>query len=147
MFRIRNKTDLTAGLFVIGVAVFFLATGTGLRFGTMTRMGAGFFPTVLAWTLLALGVGLCIRSLTVQGDDFEWPRARPLVLIALGPIAFGLLVTKIGLFLTVAAVGLTARLAMKEVWKIDSFLLPLGLAAFCSLVFVTLLGQPIPLWP
>ena len=147
MFRIRNKIDLTAGLFVMGAAVFFLAAGSGLRFGTMTRMGAGFFPTVLAWTLLALGVGLCIRSLAVRGDDFEWPRLRPLVLIAVGPIAFGLLVTKIGLFLTVATVGLITRLAMKEVWKIDSFLLPLGLAAFCSLVFVTFLGQSIPLWP
>lgn len=147
MFRVRNQSDLIAGLSVMVIAGVFLYVGAGLRIGTVTRMAAGFFPTMLAWALLALGAAMCVKSLIVSAKEFERPKARPLFLIATGPIAFGILTPRVGLFLTVVVVSLIARFALREAWKIDSLVLPVALAAFCSLVFVTLLGQPIPLWP
>ncbi|MCZ8272125.1 MAG: tripartite tricarboxylate transporter TctB family protein [Microcystis sp. LE19-4.1E] len=159
MIRVRNRIDLIAGLSVMAVAGFFLVAGTQLRFGTFTRMGAGFFPTILAWTLLALGAVLGARSFPgansfpgakssiVGGEPVSRPGIRPIFLISAGPVVFGLAVTRLGLFLTIVIVTLIARFSIKEAWRVDSFIMPLALAAFCSLVFVKLLGQPIPLWP
>ena len=147
MIKIRSQNDLIIGLFAVVISLSFLVGGNALKAGTLMRMGPGFFPMLLAWGLLFLGTIFIIKSFVYTGASPDLPNLRPLILIALGPIFFGLLVTKIGLFMTVALVTLIARAAMSEAWNLDSYLMPLGLASFCSAVFVVFLGQPIPLWP
>jgi Tripartite tricarboxylate transporter TctB family len=147
MIKIRSRNDLITGLVAVAFSLAFLAGSGSLKIGTLMRMGPGFFPTLIAWCLLALGSIFIIKSLSHTGGSPDFPKLRPIVLIALGPVLFGLLLTKIGLFLTVVSITLVARAAMSEAWNFDSFIMPLGLAAFCSAVFVFFLGQPIPLWP
>lgn len=147
MIKIRSGNDFIIGSFAIVLSLAFLAGGTPLKVGTLTRMGPGFFPALLAWGLLALGAIFIVKSLLQKGASPDLPKLRALILIALGPILFGLLLTKIGLFLTIVVVTFVARAAMSEAWNFDSFIMPFGLAAFCAAVFVVFLGQPIPLWP
>lgn len=147
MLRLSNKIDLIAGLLLVGVALIFIVKGAALRTGTPSEMGPGFFPVMLSWVLLLLGFAMSAKAFFGGAMASEVPGWRPLLMIIAGPVLFGLLITQLGLFLTIVIVAMAGRLGLRERWGVDSLLLPVLLAAFCSLVFVVLLGQPIALWP
>jgi hypothetical protein len=147
MLRLRNKIDLAAGLLLVAVALFFISRGAALRMGTASEMGPGFFPALLSWVLLLLGIAMAARAFSQGAAAFELPGWRPLLTIVAGPALFGLLVTKLGLFLTIVIVALVGRLGLRERLGLESAIVAVLLAAFCSVVFVVLLGQPIALWP
>ena len=147
MFRIRSYSNLLAGSFAVGIAMFFLINGSSLKIGSLIRMGPGFFPTLIAWILLILGAIFLVKALLYVDAPINFPKIRALSLIVLAPLLFALFITKAGFFITIFVVSLIVRTAMPEGWDADSYILPLALATFCSLVFVVLLGQPITLWP
>jgi hypothetical protein len=113
--------------------------------GSAMRMGPGYFPTTLGLLLALLGLFVLGRSLLRPGPPVEPPSLGPLGLV-LGPIVlFGLLLRPLGL------VGAIVLLVLSSAWASRHFRWPVavalaaGLALGCSLLFVRLLGLPIPL--
>jgi putative tricarboxylic transport membrane protein len=111
-------------------------------------MGPGYAPMLIAAALAAFGVLFLVRAIVSRTSEPPEPAVFRPVLIVLGAmLAFGLLVERAGLFLAlVACIGI-AGLAAHERKPLQITLLALGLSATICLVFVTLLGLPIRLFP
>jgi putative tricarboxylic transport membrane protein len=132
----------------------FIAFGIGFawvaqnyQMGTSVRMGPAYFPTVLGALLAVLGIAILIQSFVSNGPPVAKFYFRPLVLIVLAVVLFGILLKPLGLVLSVAVlVGIGAfggfEFKLKEV-----SILYVVLAIFSVWVFVKGLGLPIPVWP
>src|SRR5690242_2189788 len=98
---VRNANDLGAGLIYLAVGAAGLVLAPRYGMGSALRMGPGYFPTVLSGLLALIGVASLLRSLrgaTVAAPRLAW---RPLLLVVLPVIAFGLLLRRAGLIVAV----------------------------------------------
>lgn len=141
----RNPKDFWSGVIFIavGAAAAFLARAYPM--GTAMRMGPGYFPAVLGVLLALLGIFVLLRSFVRPGAALGRMAFGPIALV-LGPIVlFGLLLRPLGLvgailLLVMASAGASRRFR----WPAAA-LLAAGLAVGCAILFVRLLGLPIPL--
>jgi hypothetical protein len=62
-------------------------------------------------------------------------------------LLFALALTYAGLVIAVIVLVVAASAAVGRQIKWQTYALAAGLAAFSALLFVTLLGLPVPLWP
>ena len=146
MSRVKNPQDFWAGLLflVIGVGAAYL--GRNYTFGTATKMGPGYLPTVLSWGLAGIGIILILRAMVENGLKIESSLYRPQFFILLAIVVFGLLIERVGLAPSIIVVACVASLASTETRWMETAILTIGLAVFCSLLFVKLLGQPLAIW-
>jgi hypothetical protein len=142
---IRNPRDFWSGVIFIAVGAAAALLARAYPRGSAMRMGPGYFPTTLGILLACLGLFVLLRSLARAGEPVGRLSLGPLALV-LGPIVlFGLLLRPLGLG------GSILLLVMSSAWASRHFRWPVaaalavGLAVGCSLLFVRLLGLPIPL--
>jgi putative tricarboxylic transport membrane protein len=132
----------------------FVAFGVGFawvaqnyQMGTSVRMGPAYFPTVLGGLLAVLGIAIVVMSLFSAGPPVAKFYFRPLILIVLAVVLFGILLKPLGLVLSTAVlVGIGAFGGFEFKWK-EVSILYVVLAIFSVWVFVKGLGLPIPVWP
>lgn len=148
--RPKSERDFVAGLMFMLTGGAFAWGALGYGFGSAGNPGPGYFPFGLGLLLALLGGFLVFRALTVETDGREpigriaW---RPLLAVVGGIVVFALGLPRLGLPLTVALVAFGVSFATEEArWPVSAAL-AVGLAAFCSLVFVAGLGLNLPLWP
>ena len=146
MPRVKSPQDLGAGLVFLVIGVAGLYFGRELAFGTSARMGPGYFPTLLSAAIILIGLVVGFRGLTIPGPAIERIPLRPLVFIIAAILIFGMLIDAIGLALTAIVLTVIAAYARRDVQLGETILLGAGLALFTALVFVYLLGQPLPAW-
>jgi|SRR5215204_637302 hypothetical protein len=145
--RIRSPKDFWAGLFFIAVALGFILLARHYGTGNMHRMGPGLFPILVSTLLALLGLIIAVRSFAIDGPPVPRFHARPII-ISLAAIAlFGVALAHLGLMAAVAVLVLVGALASRESRPLETIGLVVVLIAFSSVVFVWLLGLPIPLWP
>ena len=145
--KIKAPRDFWAGLMFIAFGIGFAWVAQNYQMGTSVRMGPAYFPTVLGWLLAVLGLAILLQSFISTGPPVAKFYFRPLVLIVLAVVLFGILLKPLGLVLSIAVlVGLGAfggfEFKSKEV-----AILYVVLAIFSVWVFVKGLGLPIPVWP
>lgn len=149
MERLIRK-DTLGGVLLIAAAGFFLANARGLEFGTFDMMGPGLVPVALSVTLLMLGVVLLIKGIAdAGGEHMHLPRTvlRAVSLIFVAIIAFVLLLEPVGYVLSTAVLIFVAGLASPETRLRETAIVATLLAISSAVVFVELLGVPMPLWP
>jgi hypothetical protein len=147
MMRIRSPKDFWAGLFFIAVSLGFILLARQYGIGNMHRMGPGLFPILVSALLAGLGLIIAARSFAIDGPRVPRFHARPIA-ISLAAIAlFGVALAHLGLMAAVAALVLVGALASRESRPLETIGLVVVLIAFSTVVFVWLLGLPIPLWP
>jgi Tripartite tricarboxylate transporter TctB family len=143
---VRNPKDFWAGAIylVIGIAAVWIARS--YTFGSGARMGPGYFPTILGYTLAIFGLASIGRSLWQPGASIGTIAWKPLAMIAGGTVLFGFLLPRAGLIIALAVLVLTSA-AASEKFRLDwrALIGVCGLIAFCALVFVKLLGVPLPI--
>jgi len=145
--KIKAPRDFWAGLMFLAFGVGFGWVAQNYQMGTSVRMGPAYFPTVLGGLLALIGLAILIESFIATGPPVAKFYYRPLILIVLAVVLFGILLKPLGLVLSVAVlVGLGAfggfEFKSKEV-----AILYVVLAIFSVWVFVKGLGLPIPVWP
>ena len=144
----EKPRDVVGGLLILAIGAGFLLLGRELPVGSSFRMGPGYFPTVLSWVMVALGAamaGLAWRA-PHQEDAFGHVPWRGLVLVLGATVAFGLGLRGFGLApVLVLVVFATAWASRYATWR-GSVLLALGIAVFCSALFIKGLGLPLPLF-
>lgn len=96
MARILSK-DFLAGVMFIAFGAFALWLTRHLPMGTAVRMGPGYVPQLFAYALLVLGSAIAIVAFATPGDKPERPQGRPLLLVTIGIVVFGLLLETAGL--------------------------------------------------
>jgi Tripartite tricarboxylate transporter TctB family len=143
----EKPRDIIGGLVVVTIGAGFLMFGRELEMGTSLRMGPGYFPTILSVVMIALGAVIAIQGLrgALQENSFGSIPWRGLALIIGAPLVFGATLRGLGLTPAVLMVVLGTAWASRYASVRSSVALSVGIAAFCSLLFIRLLGLPLPL--
>jgi hypothetical protein len=146
MVRLKSPQDLGAGIVFLAIGAAGLWFGQDLRFGSPQRMGPGFFPYYVSWGIVLIGLVCVGRSYTLQGPPVEAMKLRPILCVLASLLVFGVAMDTLGLVFSASALILIATLAQKKPnWR-DTVLLAAGMTAFCVVVFVWALKQPLTLF-
>ena len=148
--KIKSEKDFWSGLMFVATGLGFAAGATNYSFGSSARPGPGYFPFGLGVLLAVLGAVVLFKSLTIEtegGDPVGAIPWKPLGLIVLGVVAFGLALPRLGMILSLPLLIMIASLAgdefsLKEV-IVNIVVLTLG----SWLIFIKGLNLVIPLWP
>jgi hypothetical protein len=143
---IRHPKDFWTGIIFLVVGLAAIIIGRDYSMGTAARMGPAYFPTILGGILALIGLAALVRSLFRQGEAVGQFAIRELIIILSAVLSFGFLVRGAGLVVAaVVLVMLSCYASPKFRWG-PSLLLAIGLTVFCVLVFVKLLGVPLPVF-
>jgi Tripartite tricarboxylate transporter TctB family len=145
--RIRSQSNFWCGLLFVAIGVAIMVLAREYRVGTAARMGPGYFPELLGMLLAGLGLTLTIPALFVDGEEFPRLHIRPLVMILLSIVAFGVALEYHGFVVAVVALVIIGGLADPDLRPLESAALALFLVIFSVGIFVVLLGLPLTLWP
>ena len=148
--KIKSQKDFWSGLMFVAAGLGFAAGATNYSFGTSARPGPGYFPFGLGVLLAFLGALVLFKALSVEsegGDPVGAIPWRPLFLITLGVVLFGVALPKLGLIVSLPILIMVASLAgdefrLKEV-IVNIVVLTVGSWA----IFIKGLNLVIPLWP
>jgi len=158
--HIRNRKDVAAGLLFAAIGLATAVVASEYPLGTMRSIGPGYFPIMIGVLLALLGAGVAYQGLSFSAmDPAGEPAAagaeeeddgiavRPLIMITLAVIAFGVTVRPLGLAVATVALVTLASLAGREYRLLNIVLLSVGLIALSWMTFIYLLGLPMTLWP
>ncbi|HMN84257.1 MAG TPA: tripartite tricarboxylate transporter TctB family protein [Burkholderiaceae bacterium] len=147
--KIRNQRDFWAGIMFLVTGLLFIALSQQYQLGTAAKMGPGYFPTVLGGLMAFLGILISwgstaksnpLTSLTKVG----W---RELTLVLLAVAAFGFLLPRLGMVLSLIALIGIAAVAGHEFRLRDTLLSMVLLLIISYGVFVYGLELQFPVWP
>lgn len=147
--KIRNQRDFWAGIMFLVAGLLFIALSQQYQFGTAAKMGPGYFPAVLGGLMGFLGIliswGATAKSNPVTTlTKVGW---RELMLVLVAVAAFGFLLPKLGMVLSVVALISIAAVAGHEFRLRDTLLSIVVLLVISYGVFVYGLELQFPVWP
>ena len=142
---IRHPKDFWTGIIFLFIGIAAIVIGRDYTMGTAGRMGPAYFPTVLGGLLALIGLIGVIRSFLHDGEAVGKFYIKEIVLILAAVLLFGFLVRGAGLVpAALVLILMSAYASPKFTWG-GSILLAIGLAVFAVLLFVKLLGLPMPI--
>jgi Tripartite tricarboxylate transporter TctB family len=147
MSVMERPRDVVGGLLVVGIGAGFLLFGRELEMGSSFRMGPGYFPTILALLMIALGLAMTVIAWRkpTQEDAVGTIPWLGIALIVVPVVLFGFALRGLGLAPILVVVVLATAWASRYASLKASIPLALGIAVFCSVLFIKGLGLPLPL--
>ncbi len=147
MSTMEKPRDVIGGVLVMAIGAGFLLFGRELEMGTSFRMGPGYFPTILSILMILLGLTLAVIAWRRPGQEdaigtVPW---LGMALVVMPVVLFGLCLRALGLLPILIVVVLATAWASRYASLKASVLLAVGIATFCSLLFIKALGLPLPL--
>ncbi len=148
--KIKSQRDFWSGLMFLGIGVAFAWGATEYSFGTSARPGPGYFPFGLGILLALMGGLVLFKALTLESEggdpigDIAW---RPLLIIILAIVVFGLALPRLGMAITLPITILLASLAGREFQLRDVLHSSVVLTVGSWALFILGLKLTIPLWP
>lgn len=146
---VRHPKNFWIGLIFLcfGLAAIYLIQDNEM--GSAGRMGPAYFPTVLGGLLALVGLAGIIRAFigrrSEAHDAIGTFHIKDIVIILGAVILFGILMRGAGLAVAAFVLVLLSSFASKQFKLGSSLLLAVGLAVFAVLLFVKLLGLPMPI--
>jgi hypothetical protein len=148
--KIKSQKDFWSGLMFFAVGLGFAWGATIYSFGSSARPGPAYFPFGLGILLAIMGAMVWFASITVETEDGDRIGAiawKPLLIITGAVVMFGLLLPRLGLFISLPLLIIVSALAGDEFhWK-DSLISVVVLTLGSWLIFIKGLGLILPLWP
>jgi len=148
--KIKSQKDFWSGLMFIVTGVAFAWGALSYSFGNSARPGPAYFPFGLGILLAVLGAAVLFGALTIETDDgdpigkWAW---KPLFIIVLSLIGFGVVLPKLGLLISLPLLVFVVSTAGDEFhWK-DALLNAAILTGLSYVVFVKGLSLTLPVWP
>jgi putative tricarboxylic transport membrane protein len=143
-----DRSDLYSGIFFVAVSALGLFVSRSYHVGTATNMGEGYIPRLICWILLGIGLVIVarafLRSTRSAIDPLKW---RPIALVPLAIIVFGLTVESLGLIIAIPLLILIGSLAGHGLRPIEVVITAAILCLGSIAVFSWGLGLPIPVTP
>ena len=148
--KIKSQRDFWSGLMFVCVGLAFAIGATNYSMGNSARPGPGYFPLILSVIMAILGGVVLFKALTIEtedGDPVGGMAWRPLIVIVLAIVVFGLALPRLGLLLTVPLLIFIVSQAGDEFrWKeVLANAVVLTVAAWA--IFVLGLKLTLPLYP
>ena len=144
---ILHPKDFWSGVLFIAFGGSACAIALDYAMGTSGRMGPGYFPRALGLLLAGLGVLLVLRSLRTRGDRIAFPSFRPVVVVLVSVLVFGLAVNGAGLVVATLLLVMLSSVASVDYRPRESVVAAVALAVFVVLTFRYGLGIQLPIWP
>lgn len=145
-----NKNDVFGGFGLIGFAGAYALAAGNLSLFSSFGIGPGLFPIALAGILALLGLSIVVRGFfSGVADDGELREKLPLrglVMIAAGPLVFGVLVGPLGVVPALLAAIFLSALANVTTTIRAAFISAVLLTAFCVALFRWGLDLPLQLF-
>jgi hypothetical protein len=145
-FRIDLR-DLLFGLFLVAIAGGTLVATRKLTVGHAADMGPGYMPRVVALALMGFGLFFTGRGLWHARRDIAAVELRPLLAILASVGVFALTAERLGLAIASVVTVILASFATREGRPLETVVFAVVLSGAAVLLFVKLLGLPIPIWP
>jgi putative tricarboxylic transport membrane protein len=143
---IRNPKDFWSGLIFLAFGLAAIVIARDYSMGSAGRMGPAYFPTMLGGILAVIGLAAVFRSLARTGEAVQKFALKEVTLILLATLLFGFLVRGAGLVVAIVGLVMLSGYASTK-FKAGPFLVvAIGMAAFCSLIFVKGLSLPMPIF-
>ena len=142
--KIRAPQDLGAAVvfFAIGLVGLYLGAKLGgMRAGA--QLGSGSLPRALCWICLGFGALMSIRAFVTEGPPIARIPWRAVVVVTAAIVVFGLLIERFGYVPAAIVAPLVASFALKNSRWRESTVFAVLLAGGATLLFITLLGQPL----
>ncbi|MCK1512302.1 tripartite tricarboxylate transporter TctB family protein [Bradyrhizobium sp. 190] len=139
--------DLLFGLFLVAVAAGTLVATRKLAIGHAADMGPGYMPRVVALALMGFGLFFSGRGLWRMRAGIAPVQLRPLLAILASVGVFALTAERLGLAIASVVAVILASFATREGRLIEAIVFAIVLSGAAVLLFVKLLGLPIPIWP
>ncbi|WP_295138274.1 tripartite tricarboxylate transporter TctB family protein [uncultured Reyranella sp.] len=127
----------------IGFGLIALYFGQKLAIGTPVRMGPGYVPRMLSLILIGLGILVCIVAIVSGSEPVERLKWKPITLVTIGIICFGLLFERAGLIPALVVLIMISSLAGEEFKFMEVIGNIVVLSVLCTLVFKVGLGMNI----
>ena len=148
--KIKSQKDFWSGLMFVVVGLGFSWGSLEYNFGSSARPGPAYFPFGLGILLAVMGAAVWFASITVETDDGDPIGAiawKPLLIISGAVLMFGVLLPRLGMFVSLPLLIIVSALAGDEWhWK-DALLNTVILTLGSWLIFIKGLNLVIPLWP
>jgi Tripartite tricarboxylate transporter TctB family len=159
--RIHSRNDVAAGALFAAIGIATIALAAEYPLGTMRSIGPGYFPILIGGVLALLGAAIgfqglafgstadapATQSLKRAEDDHHGIAVRPLIMITLAVVVFGVTVRPLGLAIATIVLVALSSLAGPEFGLRRVILLSAGLIVLSWATFIYLLGLPMTLWP
>lgn len=142
---IRHPKDFWSGIIFLFFGIAAVVIGRDYPMGTAGKMGPAYFPTILGVLLILIGLIGIVRSFVHDGEAIEKFHVREIVIILSAVILFGILMRGAGLAPAIIVLVLLSSYASPKFALMPNLLLAVGLAIFSVVVFVKLLGLPMPI--
>lgn len=137
--------DAVLGLVFMAIGLFALFIAIGYPLGTAGRMGPGYFPVIISVVLACTGAALVARSRFITSEILTAFPLKPIVLVTLSIVLFGLVVKGLGMPLAVLLLVLVAAMSsLRFKLGVKAIAGALAFSAACTFVFVTLLHMSMP---
>lgn len=150
MLKMKSEKDFWSGLMFIVLGIGFAWGATAYSFGSSARPGPAYFPFGLGVLLSVLGGMVMFKSLTFEvegGDKIGHAAWRPLLVIVGSVVAFGFLLPRLGMLISLPLLVLMSATASDEFhWK-DALINAVVLTAMSWVIFIFGLKLTIPLYP
>jgi putative tricarboxylic transport membrane protein len=148
--QILARKDALAGLMFIAVAVFGLWISRDYPIGTALRMDTGYVPRLLCWLLLGLGAIILLQGLRASQAEEKsdgLSALRPVVLVTLSLVVFGLTIETLGLVISILLLTGIGAVADRTLKPLETLIAGVALVALSWVIFIVGLGLAIPVWP
>ena len=139
--------DLLFGLFLVAVAAGTLVATRNLAVGHAADMGPGYMPRVVALALVGFGLFFSGRGLMRTRLGIAPVQLRPLLAILASVGVFALTAERLGLAIASVLAVILASFATREGRLVETVAFAVVLSGAAVLLFVKVLGLPIPVWP
>jgi hypothetical protein len=146
--HVRDPQGAIASALFVVVGFGAFLTAKDYDFGTLSMIGPGFFPVVLSLLLVLFGVLGLFKSLRVEGPPASGPiRIRPLLMITIGILGFGLMARPLGFAAAVSFCVIVSSLGSSRFNLVRTLATAAVMTVLCSTLFIWGLGMPYRIIP
>lgn len=141
---IRSPQNVVAGLALIAIALFAIWAVSDLSQGSLRIIGPAMMPRWMAIFVGVAGLMFLAGGFIFDGAPLDRWHLRGPFFICAGMILFALTIRTPGFLIAGPLTMMLVGYGTTEVRKLELIAFALGMTAFCIVLFVTILDQPIP---
>jgi hypothetical protein len=146
MGKVANNADFWAGVMFIIFGAVAVYMSRDYPMGSAMRMGPGYFPTYLGVLMILFGLGIGAKGILKGGDPIGPWAFRPIVVLSLGVVVFGLLIERVGFVPSLVALIIITTFAGRDIRWIELVIVTIALVVGAVAVFIYGIGLPYQLF-